>query len=384
MVCRSAYTELCHLYLLKPAFVERYPVLSSVIHKSRPGDALGLTELQVAALQINYPHTFKDRIASTSRDLIDQVDCRGRTALAWAAELGNLDQIDCLLRKGANPNTADSRGATPLLHSDNDVQCLTTLLEAGAYVNHSDHAGYTKLEKLVISGDSVDCLEVLWKFGVDLNFRSKHSVEAIFPAVERHRPQTIRWLLEHGANLEVRDALGDTPLLRFLSCTSDEWPDILGILLAQEPNYSVLDNWKEGVLHYAARFSSFRYMQVFGQRADLSGLDPDQRSACGFKLWESNRPGKTPIELAIWRRDHQLEWSQECFTPLDPDPQAWFAAFEVWIRSIGTAREMKKGLAQNSNIKECAAAVNDEIDTGVRTSTNNQNCFLLPGAFPEA
>ena len=100
------------------------------------------------------------------------------------------------------------------------------------------------------------------------------------------------------------------------------------------------------------------------------------------------------MELAEWRRDHQIEWSRECVTVLDPDPEAWFAAFKAWIGFIKTARDAKTWddskddvvIAANTSsdyIETTAATPNDNVDIGKSTSVDRQMCLKLPGSYPE-
>ena len=255
----------------------------TLIMRENLGEVLDLGGLHMAVLQIGSSPSFIDQLALTKREAIDQPDCSGRTALSWAAELGDIDQIQRLLRKGADPNAADCRGSTPFIHCAQNVECITELVQAGAHVNHFDINSFTKLHRLIINENDTNCFETLWNVGLDLNFGINTSSLAIFYTVERDRPRTLKWLLDHGVNLEVRDSEGLTPLLTFLSCTRDEVPHQLDILLARKPDYSVKDSSEEGVLHYVARYSGFQYMHIFKQKADLSQLDPEQRSIFGFK-----------------------------------------------------------------------------------------------------
>ena len=377
--CRSAYRQLSQFCFAKPTWVERYPSLSSLLRRGDPFETLGLPDLHTAVLRLDSSTTFDERIASTPRELIDQQDYSGRTALSWAAELGNLDQIQKILVKGGDPNAVDSHGGTPLTHCTNEARCLAALLEAGADVNHADCAGNTKIISLVASEDNLDCIETLWRFGLDLDVRINMGKEVIFAVVERDRPRILRWMLEHGVNLEVRGKLGEFPLLRFLGSSSEKCSSMLEMLLEKTPDCSLTDNFGEGVVHYIARSSNLEDIQIIKEKIDLANLDPGQRCLCGFKPWERNDPGATPLELAAWRRDYQHEWSQECFTPLDPDPLAWFEAFESFIEFVKAARDAKR----DSIIGADTSTLKDQIDANESPRVDDGTYPILPGTYPQ-
>ena len=320
--------------------------------------------------------------------MIDQVDYQGRTALSWAAELGDTDTIQRLLVKGADPNIADARGATPLMYCAcaSDTRCLIQLLEAGANVDDIDHEGYTKLRRVISMKDDVKCVKILWewganlnsqnnwKWGAELNYQNK-GVSPIASAVGRSRPDTLKWLLEHGADLEARLANRETTILKLLASTFDDRSGMLETLLEKKPNLLAENDFHEGILHHIARYNGLRTINAFQQEENILHLDTDRRSSSGLKLWSKSIPGKTARELAQWRRDCQSEWSLECATPLDSDPQAWFAAFEALIESINAARRMN---TQSSHDASGATTISTSIDSG-----NPQIHLRLPGTYPQ-
>jgi hypothetical protein len=87
---------------------------------------------------------------------IDELESRGRSALAWAAEYGFVQAARLLIQHGADPNQvrSSSHGGLPLLHlaiagasrMDRDNSCLALirlLVAAGADPNGRDHEGWT-------------------------------------------------------------------------------------------------------------------------------------------------------------------------------------------------------------------------------------------------
>ena len=283
--------------------VQKYPTLLSMLRREDPVEVFCFGDLHRAIVRLDPVETFADQISLTSRNEIDQSDHMGRTALSWAAELGELDMIIKLLMRGADPNKADVAGRTPLIYCALNINCLTTLLEAGAHVDHTNEVGRTKLSLLIRQQDDVDCAKVLWRFGADVNHRTK--VESILhTAVSAYRPHLLNWLLDHEVDTEARDRVGRTPLLYFIDVSGGYGPDMLEILLRKKPYYQTTDDVHEGLPHYIARFGTAEYMALFRQLADLSGLDVDRRSISGLRFLEKRHLGVTAMEVAEWRRDN--------------------------------------------------------------------------------
>jgi ankyrin repeat protein len=60
---------------------------------------------------------------------LDARDAQGRTALILAIQYGHVDAVKMLLDHGANPNTTDSHGVTPLMaaHNRGNYQIIAAL-----------------------------------------------------------------------------------------------------------------------------------------------------------------------------------------------------------------------------------------------------------------
>ena len=70
------------------------------------------------------------------RDYIDARDKFGQSALHWAVRRSSDRDVQILLRNGANPNTVDNYGRTPLFSSaKRSLGCTKLLLEAGADIS---------------------------------------------------------------------------------------------------------------------------------------------------------------------------------------------------------------------------------------------------------
>ncbi|KAI0101465.1 ankyrin [Hypoxylon sp. NC0597] len=82
-----------------------------------------------------------------SSESINRLDSLGRTPLHWAIILDNVEAIRQLVAHGANPDTRDHRGITPLMVATWQARydCIRGLIDAGCDVNITDGFGQSAL-----------------------------------------------------------------------------------------------------------------------------------------------------------------------------------------------------------------------------------------------
>ena len=176
--------------------------------------------------------------------------------LVQASNAGDLAKVNKLIKASADPNSVDQHGMGTLLTfhpeitrfllecgADPDIQrnenispaivgvsgnfeCLRLMLEAGADANRaSDHNGETALH-FVASGECVESVTLLLKYGANPNARTKPGMRTygfwrdarVKGETPLHRAaafgtlEIIQLLLDAGADPTIRDANNDTPL----------------------------------------------------------------------------------------------------------------------------------------------------------------------------
>jgi ankyrin repeat protein len=130
----------------------------------------------------------------------------GHTLLHDAAGGGNVGIVEMLLQLGAGPNAADHFGHTPLYSVSNGCSA-----ESGGEV-----------------------VRLLAQAGANLDTQDKAKrCAALHMAARRGSAGVAAALLDCGANIEVRDSLGETPLRRAVNCSKVE---VAALLLSRGAN----------------------------------------------------------------------------------------------------------------------------------------------------
>lgn len=162
-------------------------------------------------------------------------DLVGRTPL-WTAvsQDGRLSSVKRLLDAGCSVNIPDKRDKRTALqvamaYAQKDrSEYVRLLLEAGSVVNHRDEANLNSMLNLLykskrsgrgVTADDLRVAEMLIRFGYlldDLPVRSswhKYGGTAIKMAAEQGASELVELFLVHGANPDIPDDVGLTPLL---------------------------------------------------------------------------------------------------------------------------------------------------------------------------
>lgn len=118
----------------------------------------------------------------------------------------SLDQLKRWLKEGADPNDELSNAATA-----GDVVRVRYLLEHGADVDTRDDEGYTPLLTAVKTRYN-DLTRFLIQHGADVNLADRDGWTPLMYAAWRDSPEIVGMLLEKGAQLETANQQGLTPL----------------------------------------------------------------------------------------------------------------------------------------------------------------------------
>ncbi|KAN0137681.1 Ankyrin repeat-containing domain protein [Lactarius tabidus] len=224
---------------------------------------------------------------------VNMRDNSGNTALHFAASKGHFEVIRMLLERGADVNSLNDMGLTPF-HRASQVQregqqrIMCLLLDHGANVNMHDSRRNTALHFTASEGH-LEVARMLLRLKADVNSQNDEGLTPLQRAsqVRREGQQDImRLLLDHGANVDMRDNSGNTAL-HF--AVSEGHPDIMRLLLDCDANVNMRDISGNTALHVAASEGHLEVARILlklganvNSQNDM-GLTPLQRASQGWR-----------------------------------------------------------------------------------------------------
>lgn len=119
----------------------------------------------------------------------------GTTPLLRAAKAGDVEVIQLLLAKGADPKLATRNGINPVMAA------------SGLGSKEEDSTGRRKTEP-----EAIESIALLLGAGVDINAADTLGQTALHGASEKGYDQVVKFLAERGAKLDIKDKQGKTAL----------------------------------------------------------------------------------------------------------------------------------------------------------------------------
>jgi cytohesin len=260
---------------------------------------------------------------------VHALDGNHSTPLHFASHSGNAKTARLLLEHNADVHALDNDHSTPLhfisQHSDAGAACI--LLEHGALVDARDNKGLTPLQVALQRGNA-KVARILLEHGANIDTRNKEGQTprnlllamwsdirpdddidnirfflgrgADVDAIDDNHSgllhvasywgsvEVARLLLEHGANIDVRNSGGQTPLHRALIETKDmafySIFDGIQLLLEHGADVDALDNDNSAPLHMASHYGSVRATRLLLKH--------------GANVHLQNNDGHTPSQVA--------------------------------------------------------------------------------------
>ena len=357
-------------------------IIDQIINTSNPSEILGFSELHSLIAGPRASRTgFEKQLRQVPRQMVDEGDKTGRTALSWAAELGDLYLVERLIARGADPNKADCAGYIPLFYCALKPELFRGLLDAGTNVNHVCRRGLTIMTFLSFLHDDPDLFELLWSYGANIHLPFPRIEYALLHyAVIYEHPRTVLWLLEKGPDLETYADDGATPFQ--LAVERPECVNTARRLLDMSADHKVVNRYGEGLLHYVARRGDLETLAIL-QRVGLSGIDLGLKGHRGYTYYDYDPNGKTALEIAEYRRDNNEAWAREQqFVPPDPDPGKWFASFKALVDSIETRNAIEPSGDFGGGLGGAQEGLGDSPhQEREKSNADKEHLPVLPGSY---
>ena len=141
----------------------------------------------------------------TQARLVDEKRQRDFQELMNGATTGDVHKIKHLIENGANANTSDSTGLTPLMAASHSgkVEILELLLETGVPIDAKDSSGYTALMFSCNAGQ-LPCARFLIEKGANVDEVDNNGSTPIMFCAQHGYNDIVRLLLEMGADPRIK------------------------------------------------------------------------------------------------------------------------------------------------------------------------------------
>jgi ankyrin repeat protein len=140
----------------------------------------------------------------------------GKSPLCVAAEEGRIASMTILLKAKADVNLVDKSGMTAFLYAgtSGELEILEMLQEAEADVHARTTARHENALFLAAASNHLKCVELLIVYGLTFDDKNKQEETALSTALKFEYFPICTYLVERGADINVRGANGSTPLMR--------------------------------------------------------------------------------------------------------------------------------------------------------------------------
>ena len=210
-------------------------------------------------------------MGQTPLHIIDEPDAQGRTALFWAALRGDSRAVSLLLAAGADSNSKSVGGASVMTAAlmSNDAQCVQEILRSSCDITLQQEDEYTALHHSCRYRHDVETVKAILDLGADINAQTALGHTPLMIAAFNKRTAVAKLLVDHQANYNLQSKKGECALHHAIMA-GDHY--IVRYLLEQQADRRLKTKDGETILDFAARRNGDRDMDQVLQSFDLGDI----------------------------------------------------------------------------------------------------------------
>ena len=214
-------------------------------------------------------------------------DAYGNSWLQYAI-CGNCstDALQTIIDLGAEVNATVEQNCTALMLAaeKGNIDDMNVLLKAGANRAIKDADGYTWLHYAVSGDCNKDVLQAVIDLGAEMNATNKHNCTALMLASKKGKIDAMNVLLNAGANRAITDAYGDT-WLHYAVC-GDCSKDVLQAIIDQ------------GAEVNATNKQNCTALMLASNKGNINNINVLLKAGASRKIQDSG--GNTWLHYAVW------------------------------------------------------------------------------------
>ncbi len=299
--------------------ITKHSIDPNFVYKTGVGKKQKLLPLLVLAVKRGHYQTVEALLTLNANPNV--VDKKGRGALYHAVRRANCRMTKMLLSKGANANLADNFNNTPLHTATRfgHVELVKLLLQYQGDAYKRDQSGAIPIHIAAKEGH-IALIELFANRDVNVNtkvpcYSDSREVTPLHVAAEEGHKETVLALLEQfGAEVNMTDSEGETPL----HCTvikeydnygmksKDDFVDTAKILIKYGADPNMKNGRGETPLHHAARNEFQKIVELLiAVGADATIEDNDNNKA-GDLVSDEDTVSKLALKRAAENREKML------------------------------------------------------------------------------
>ncbi|CAC5408456.1 ANK [Mytilus coruscus] len=173
----------------------------------------GCSPLHFAASQ-----NFQEVVACLLQNEADPnlINDHGCSSMLLAARSGYKVVVDYLLRYGGNPNLSCNDGTTPLMSAaqEGHFDTMLTLIDGKADLNLQNNEEKSKQSALLLATryGRIQCVKGLIEKGADKELSDIHGTSPLLVALLNEKYETAKYLFQLGASINAKNIEGKSPI----------------------------------------------------------------------------------------------------------------------------------------------------------------------------